>query len=101
MPYQHRSTDSLMGDEPEIDALANRAEAMRDVDAEIDRKLERYEALDPATLNDAVTIQQTAIKLIRRLSEMAEWPISVSKRDADLMMHDAKNLYDAVREMAK
>ena len=93
--------DNLHGDEPEIDALASRAEAMRDVDAEIDRKLERYEALDPATLNDAVTIQQTAIKLIRRLSEMAEWPISVSKRDADLMMGDAKKLYDAVQEMAK
>ena len=38
--------DNQHGDEPEIDALANRAEAGRDVDAEIDRKIERMDAED-------------------------------------------------------
>jgi len=43
--YQGRY-DNLHGDEPEIDALARNAEAGRDVDAEIDRKIERMDAED-------------------------------------------------------
>lgn len=36
--------DNLHGDEPEIDALAARAEATRPIDDEIDRKQERMDA---------------------------------------------------------
>lgn len=46
MAYSHTSTDALHGDEPEIDRMASMAEAGRDVDAEIDRKLERMDAED-------------------------------------------------------
>jgi len=53
MGYTHRDVNSLHGDEPEIDALANRAEAMRDVDAEIDRRQEMMDAED-AKLKDSV-----------------------------------------------
>ena len=93
--------DALHGDEPEIDALANRAEAMRDVDVEIDRQKERYAALDPQTVNDAVVIQQTAIRMIRKLAEMAEWPIGVCKRDADILSGYNATICNAIKEMSK
>jgi len=101
MPYQHRSTDSLMGDEPEIDALANRAEAMRDIDAEIDRKKERYAMLDSKVVSTASGIVETSLRIISLCTDMARFPLAASPDEVIEIEAHLAHLKTLCREMAK
>lgn len=110
MAYEHTSTDALHGDEPEIDALANRAEATRDIDAEIDRKLGRMDAEDAKrTKRDrqAVMAQDFRYRcgaMIRELTTLINWtdmPGGLPAHAADNVAKQAERLQQLCREMAK
>ena len=101
MPYLNRSTDSLHGDEPEIDALANRAEAMRDVDAEIDRKKEQYAMLDRKTVSTASGIVETSLRIISLCTDMARFPLAASPDEVIEIEAHLAHLKTLCREMAK
>lgn len=102
--------DNLHGDEPEIDSLANRAEAMRDVDAEIDRRLGRMDAEDAKreTLdrNMRILFRFKASRLIDEISHLIRMT-DVPDREvmhahlADNVVTQAAQLQSLCREMAK
>lgn len=107
MPYIHRSTDSLMGDEPEIDALASRAEAMRDVDAEIDRKQAMMDAEDakrkPYDNLLLIDFRYRLTAAIREITFLQNWTDakSLNARSVDMLVLQAERLQKICREMAK
>lgn len=108
MAYSHIPTDALHGDEPEIDALANRAEAGRDVDAEIDRKLERMDAEDAKRKHGELRIafRYRVSHLIDELAHLIRIS-DVPGREvmhahlADNVVTQAERLQALCREMAK
>lgn len=99
--------DNLHGDEPEIDALANRAEAGRDVDAEIDRKLERMDAEDAKRTKrerDLLQYQATLTFMIEGLSNLLRVSLTVRNippHSANHVVLQAERLQALCREMAK
>jgi len=104
MGYTHRSVDSLHGDEPEIDALANRAEAGRDIDAEIDRRQEMMDAVNKQY--DSLLLADFRYRLtsaIRELTFLQNWTDakSLNARSADMLVLQAERLQKICREMAK
>ena len=110
MPYQHSSTDSLMGDEPEIDALAANAERTRDVDAEIDRKLAMMDAEDAkraqekrlAKLRD--DIRYKAAGMVSDLAYLIKWTDAefiIGPHSADDLVKQAAKLQELCRSMTK
>ena len=108
MAYTHRSVDSLHGDEPEIDALANRAEAGRDVDAEIDRRLERMDAEDAKRKHGELRIAfrykvSLLIDELAHLIRMSDVPGRevMHAHLADNVVTQAERLQNLCKEMAK
>lgn len=99
--------DNLHGDEPEIDALANRAEATRDIDAEIDRKQERMDAEDAKRKQyDSLLLADFRYRLmsaIREITYLQNWTDakSLNARSADMLVLQAERLQKLCREMAK
>jgi len=115
MGYTHRDVNSLHGDEPEIDALANRAEAMRDVDAEIDRRQAMMPPDDLSAwvnkMNAEEAKRRTIVQLRWNATQMAESicnlirmtdvPNGVASWSADNIAKQAERLQQLCREMAK
>lgn len=99
--------DNLHGDEPEIDALARNAEAGRDVDAEIDRKLERMEEWDKKRderLRNLLQYQAMITFMIDELSNLLRVSLTVvnlPSHSADNVAKQAERLQALCREMAK
>lgn len=101
MAYGHISTDNLHGDEPEIDALANRAEAMRDVDAEIYQRKERYSGLDSKTVSAASGIVDLSLRIIALCTDLARFPLAASPDEVIEIEGHLAGLKTLAREMAK
>ena len=107
MSYGHVSTDNLHGDEPEIDALASRAEAMRDVDAEIDRKQAMMDAEDAnRKSNERLLLQYQASLtfMIDGLSNLLRVSLSVTNippHSADHLVLQAERIQSLLRQMSK
>lgn len=99
--------DNLHGDEPEIDALANRAEAGRDIDAEIDRKLGMMDAEEAKRAKherDLLQYQATLTFMIEGLSNLLRVSLTVRNippHSADHVAFQAERLQQLCREMAK
>ena len=99
--------DNLHGDEPEIDALANRAEAGRDVDAEIDRRQAMMDAEDAKRTKrerDLLQYQATLTFMIEGLSNLLRVSLTVRNippHSADHVVLQAERLQQLCREMAK
>lgn len=107
MAYSHISTDSAHGDEPEYERMASMAEAGRDVDAEIDRKLERMDAEDAKRKQyDSLLLADFRYRLmsaIREITYLQNWTDakSLNARSADMLVLQAERLQKICREMAK
>lgn len=107
MAYGHINTDSLHGDEPEIDALAAQAEAGRDVDAEIDRRQAMMDAEDAKRKQyDSMLLADFRYRLtsaIREITFLQNWTDakSLNARSADMLVLQAERLQKICREMAK
>lgn len=101
--------DNFHGDEPEIDALANRAEAMRDVDAEIDRRQAMMDADDAKRTQGATMRQMFRYKASHMIDELAHLirMSDVPGREvmhahlADNVVTQAERLQQLCKEMAK
>lgn len=101
MAYTHRDVDSLHGDEPEIDALANQAEAGRDVDAEIDMRKERYASLDSKTVSAASGIVDLSLRIIALCTDLARFPLAASPDEVIEIEGHLAGLKTLAREMSK
>jgi len=99
--------DNLSGDEPEYERMASMAEAGRDVDAEIDRKIERMDAEDAkrnrhnALLMELRFKATTLIGEIGYLVRMSDVPNGINSWTADNVAKQAERLQALCREMAK